>query len=506
MKIRNKAYIGVILAAGRGSRLSPLTDNIPKCLLKISGKTILQYQIDAYHNAGIKKIIIVTGYQSKKIEMFIKEKKYQNIKIIENDRYKYTNNMYSFYLASKYLKKTRFILNNGDVVIDKNIIKHLINYSYKSCVAIDKSIFLEESMKINLNSEGFISDISKKINKKNSKGVSIDFYKFSITDAKIFIKEVSKIINIDKNYIEWTEIALQRLFHSEKLKFKPFNILKKNWFEIDTYDDLKKSIIKFSNLKNKLKNNKILFLDLDGTIYLGNNLIPGVPKAIRYLRKNHQEICFISNNSSKNKSDFVKKLNNFNIRANEDEIVLSSDLLINFLKKDKVIGVYVLGTKSLKKNLIKNGINVKTKKPEYVVIGYDTELNYKKLITACFYINKNIKIIATHCDVSCPSKYGPIPDAGSLIKLIHLTTGKLPYKIFGKPNKSMILDYLRLKKIKPINALVVGDRLETDVLMAHNAKTKSLLVFTGNTNNAIYQNSKIEPDFILNSFANINKL
>ena len=169
MNNKNKKFVGVILAAGIGSRLKPLTNNCPKCLIQISKKTILEHQIDAYHNAGIKKILIVTGYQSKKIEMLIKKKKYHNIKVIKNDRYKYTNNMYSFYLVSKYLKKNPFILNNGDVVIDKNIIKYLINSSLKSCVAIDKSIFLKESMKISLNSKGLISNISKKIKKKKFK-------------------------------------------------------------------------------------------------------------------------------------------------------------------------------------------------------------------------------------------------------------------------------------------------------------------------------------------------
>ena len=153
---KNNSFIGVILAAGLGSRLRPLTNKIPKCLIKTAGKEILQYQIDSYVKAGIKKLIIITGYESSQIKNFVKNNKDLNIKLIVNDDYEVTNNMYSFYLAIKEIKGKPFILNNADLAIDKNIIGSILNHPSESGVAIDNSFFSKESMKVIVNLKGYI--------------------------------------------------------------------------------------------------------------------------------------------------------------------------------------------------------------------------------------------------------------------------------------------------------------------------------------------------------------
>ena len=125
-------YSGLILAAGSGTRIAKLTSS-PKCLIKVSGRSILEYQLESFYHADIKNIYIITGYQDYKIKKFVnKYKSKLKIKLIKNPIYKITNNMYSAYLASQFLRKKKFILCNGDVVIDKKMIKQLVNGKNKN--------------------------------------------------------------------------------------------------------------------------------------------------------------------------------------------------------------------------------------------------------------------------------------------------------------------------------------------------------------------------------------
>lgn len=496
-------FIGVILAAGVGSRLRPMTNTKPKCLVKTSGKPILQYQIDAYRKAGVKELIIVVGYESLSVKQFCKHIKDLKITIVENNDYENTNNMYSFYLTKDYLTNRPFILNNADLSIDLSIVERLIDFNKPSAVVVDSSQFNHESMKISLNEKKLICDISKDIPQQLSSGCSIDFYKFSKEDSKIFIKEVINIIEHEKNLRDWTEIALQRLFKSQLLKFSMCDIAGCDWVEIDNYNDLAISDRKFSKFDNIFETIKTVFLDLDGTVYVGTKKIPGVVEAINRIMQQGKEVFFLSNNSSKNKSDYVDRLKTMGITAKPEQIIISTDGVIDYLKSIRVEQVHILGTNSLKKIFLDEGFQIDSISPEYVIVGYDTELSYGKLVTACKYINAGVDIIATHCDVSCPSENGPIPDVGAFLEMIKSTTGKSPIKVFGKPTSNMILPTIRKTGIDPKQILFVGDRLHTDILMAKDVGSYGLLVLSGDTTRDKLENSLIQPDFVLNSLAEI---
>ena len=243
--------IGVILAAGVGSRLRPMTNNKPKCLVTTAGKPILQYQLDAYKNAGITDIIIIVGYEGDAIRNYCKYIKELNITIIENNEYEDSNNMYSLYLAKDYIKGNSFILNNADLAVEDNLVTDMMASQEENIVAVDFSTFNEESMKVTCNSDGLIVNISKQITKEDTLGCSIDFYKFSDKSSEIFFEELDRIIIKENNKKDWTEIAMQRLFKSLELKFKPFDIKTTAWVEIDNYDDLASSDKIFSQLKKK---------------------------------------------------------------------------------------------------------------------------------------------------------------------------------------------------------------------------------------------------------------
>lgn len=162
-------------------------------------------------------------------------------------------------------------------------------------------------------------------------------------------------------------------------------------------------------------------------------------------------------------------------------MVLSTDSTIRFLKKQGVQKVYVLGTKSLKKMILDAGIDICSYDPEFVVIGYDTELIYSKLIDACRLINAGTDFVATHCDPVCPSENGPIPDVGLLTEMIEKTTRKKVFEVFGKPSPDVINAIIEENNINLTDIVMIGDRLYTDIEMAKNAGIDSILVLSGDT-------------------------
>lgn len=210
---------------------------------------------------------------------------------------------------------------------------------------------------------------------------------------------------------------------------------------------------------------------------------------------------FISNNSSKSNNEYLSKLNALGIDCTIDDIKLSTDSVISYLKDRKINKVYVLGTKSLQKQIIDAGFEFCSHSPEFIVVGYDNELTYSKLKTTCRLINNNIDYIATHCDIFCPSEDGPIPDIGTIILTLEKTTGVKPYKIFGKPNSDLIDLILKENKLKNTDMLMIGDRLYTDILMASNANVDSVLVLSGDTQREELEGSEIKPTYILDYFS-----
>tara|TARA_R110002073_G_scaffold25832_3_gene85306 strand:- start:40422 stop:41876 length:1455 start_codon:yes stop_codon:yes gene_type:complete len=481
-----------------------MTNAKPKCLVATAGKPILQYQIDAYRNAGIDELLIVVGYEGQAIREYCKHIKGLSITIIDNVDYEITNNMYSLYLAKEMAKGRGFILNNADLSIDSSIVKKLVEHDSDDAIAVDTSVFDDESMKVTVDGDGYITDISKAIKEADAFACSIDFYKFSAASSAIFFAEIGRIVEHEENRKDWTEVAMQRLFRSRGLLFRPCDIAGLDWVEIDNYFDLSRSDRLFSKFDERMKGVDNVILDLDGTVYVGDTMVPGAGTAIEALQDSGRNVYFLSNNSSKTKQDYVERLKILGIHCDQSKITLSTDALIDYLLREKVENVHVLGTKSLKKTFIDNGFCIDSVTPEYVVIGYDTELNYQKLVVACQYINKGTDILATHCDIFCPTEIGPIPDIGALLEMIKQTTGRAPKKVFGKPSIEMILPLFANNKLDPARTLIVGDRLHTDILMAKNIPCLGLLVLSGETSRDALETSDIKPDFVLDSLGDIS--
>ncbi len=246
-----------------------------------------------------------------------------------------------------------------------------------------------------------------------------------------------------------------------------------------------------------LTKKSVYFFDLDGTIYLGDNLFDGVLDLIELLEKKKMNFYFLSNNSSKSTKEYLKKLKDLKIEISPNNLILSQHPTIDYLKKNSYKRIFLMGTQSLKEEFKEQGFILTENDPEIIVLAFDQELTYSRLEKAAFFLQKEIPYIATHLDNKCPTKNGYIPDAGGIAALLNKATDRMP-RVFGKPNKEMILFKLESLKINPKDAVMFGDRLYTDIKMGIQAGVTTCCVLSGETTlNMINMSDQFKPDFII---------
>jgi 4-nitrophenyl phosphatase/NagD protein len=248
---------------------------------------------------------------------------------------------------------------------------------------------------------------------------------------------------------------------------------------------------------------KAIFLDLDGTIYLGGQLIDG---AIEFLERCSQkgiQRFFLSNNSSQSVDKYLTKLHGLNIPAEKDDILLSTHDLLSWLSSNEVNETYLVGTEGMRSMLEEAGVNTQSEKPQYVVLGYDTEINYDKLTKATIHLHNGVPLVASHPDMVCPSLDGDLPDVGAYLSLFKATTGVEPTHICGKPNAGMILHKIEELGLQPSECAMVGDRLYTDMEMAERAGVVGVLVLSGEATIDDLKDVKQNPNIIVESIADL---
>jgi arabinose operon protein AraL len=244
--------------------------------------------------------------------------------------------------------------------------------------------------------------------------------------------------------------------------------------------------------------------DLDGTIYLDSFLIEGAKEAIFSLKENGDKVVFLTNKSIESREDYVQKLNKLGIETNIEEVINSNYVTGLFLKRNlnENEKVFVIGEQPLHDELKELGIEVTHDplKSSYVVVGWDRNFHYKQLNNAYQAWANGAKIVATNPDRTCPTSNGRIPDCAGMIGAIEGVTGQKVDFIAGKPSKIMA-EYVvnEVLKLEPSQCYMVGDRLETDILMGNENDLNSVLVLTGITSEEMLKTSPIQPTFVLPS-------
>jgi len=262
-------------------------------------------------------------------------------------------------------------------------------------------------------------------------------------------------------------------------------------------------VLNNEEFRQRLKSVKCLLLDLDGTLYQEDSLFDFTLEFLSGLDRHNIQKMYVTNNSSKGRADYYKKLHSMGISLTEDEIYSSSDATLDYLKqKTNYRKIFLLGTPSLESAFITAGFTLTTD-AQCVVMGYDKTLTYEKLNQAYQLIKSGVPFIVTHPDLLCPTTGGGFDiDLGALMQPLIHATGVEPV-VIGKPNGPFIEGLLNKlsagsQKIFDRRSLaIMGDRLYTDIRTGKDNGFLSILVLTGEATRDAVEQSDVVPDYIL---------
>lgn len=259
-----------------------------------------------------------------------------------------------------------------------------------------------------------------------------------------------------------------------------------------------------------LKSKKLFLLDMDGTIYLDENLFEGSAEFLECVRQKGGRYVFLTNNSSKGVRSYIEKMERLGIETIAEDFLTSVDALIVFLREKYGIAaggkkIYIMGTSSFKDQMVEAGFNVTDRLQDDIavlVIGFDRELTFSKLEDACILLGRGVDYYATNPDWVCPTWYGSVPDCGSFAWMLEKATGRSP-KFIGKPEPDMALLAIEKTGFSAEETLLIGDRLYTDIACGNKAGIDTAFVLSGEGTMADLEESPTKPTYI---FDNIEKI
>lgn len=252
-----------------------------------------------------------------------------------------------------------------------------------------------------------------------------------------------------------------------------------------------------------LKDIRCFLLDMDGTIFLGGKLLPGAGEFLKMLEARGIQFYFMTNNSSRSKIEYARKLQGFGLPYGEDRIFTSGEATAIYIKKQQPgAKLYVVGTPPLEAEMASHGFELVQDDPDYVVLGFDTTLTYEKLWKMCDFVRAGKPFIATHPDFNCPLEHGFKPDIGAMIAFVEASTGRRPDVVVGKPN-TPIVEAVVEKTGFPVEQLgMIGDRLYTDIALGQAGLT-TILVLSGETKREHLAESMFHPDYVMENLAEL---
>ncbi len=256
--------------------------------------------------------------------------------------------------------------------------------------------------------------------------------------------------------------------------------------------------------KEILKQIDCFFLDMDGTFYLGNQILPGSLEFLHEMERRNIQVLFLTNNSSKSKQYYLEKLKHMQVREPFLNVLTSGNAICHYaLKNFKNKKAFLFANKIVTEEMAAEGLLIDQKNPDYVLLTYDTELDYHKMDRVCHFIRQGLPYIASHPDFNCPMEYGFAPDIGATIAYIEASTGRRPDKIIGKPNAGIIDDALELMQVEREKVAMVGDRLYTDVEAALQHGLLGILTLSGETTAEMLAKSATKPDLVYDRLIDI---
>jgi HAD superfamily hydrolase (TIGR01450 family) len=262
---------------------------------------------------------------------------------------------------------------------------------------------------------------------------------------------------------------------------------------------------------HRLASIRHLALDMDGTIYRGGTLFDFTHGFLARMRELGIGYTFLTNNSSKSHKDYLRHLASIGIEASEDQLYTSTLSTMDYMQSElpQTRRLYVLGTPSLREEFAEAGFTVvdDEEEPEAVVVGFDTTLTFQRLCKTAWWITQGKPFIATHPDFVCPTDRPTVlVDCGAVCACLQSATGCRPRAVLGKPDARMLTGILRRQRLQPSELAMVGDRLYTDMAMAHRAGAVGVLVLTGEARACDVENGSISPDVVVPSLRELGDL
>ena len=259
---------------------------------------------------------------------------------------------------------------------------------------------------------------------------------------------------------------------------------------------------------SRLTEKRLFLLDMDGTIYLDEALFPGTIPFLRAVRETGGRYLFLTNNSSKSVDAYITKLGRMGIEAAREDFLTSVDALIADLAGHTPYQLcYVFGTRSFQSQLRAAGIPVTDRLEDGVdclLIGFDTELTFQKLEDACILLNRGLDYIATNPDWVCPTRYGSVPDCGSVCEMLYRATGRRP-RVIGKPQPAMVRLALERTGFASKQTLMVGDRLYTDIAAGANAGIDTAFVLSGEGTLEDLETGEVQPTWVFDDISALHR-
>lgn len=243
--------------------------------------------------------------------------------------------------------------------------------------------------------------------------------------------------------------------------------------------------------------------DMDGVIYHGNKILPGVVEFVNWLQNNGKKFIFLTNSSERTPRELQQKLERMGIKVDEDHFYTSAMATASFLSSQHPRGsAYVIGDAGLTKALYDAGFSMNDVNPDYVVVGETRTYNYEKIEHAIRLVLKGAKLIGTNPDLTGPTERGIAPATRALMSPIELATGKQAYYI-GKPNPLIMRNSLKKLGCRREESVIIGDRMDTDIIAGIESEIETILVLSGVTTKPEVDNFPYKPNYILDGVGDI---
>jgi arabinose operon protein AraL len=253
---------------------------------------------------------------------------------------------------------------------------------------------------------------------------------------------------------------------------------------------------------------KGVIFDLDGTVYLSDHLIPGARQVIEQLRGQGQRMVFVSNKPLQSRADYAGKLTRLGVPTHPDDVINSSLVLTRYLSREMPgATVFAIGEPPLLEELAAGSrLSEDPDEIEVVIASFDRTFDYRKLNIGFQALRRGARFFATNADATCPVAGGEIPDAAAVIGALEGCSKRKVELVVGKPSPLIVEVALEQLGLPAGECLMVGDRVETDILMGHRAGMTTALVLTGVTRPADLADAPAQPDYVLESIAEVPRL